>query len=104
MQKVVGSSPIIRSQEPAGNGGFLLSTRQPPDDGLLDYWGSKALSREVGDDEVPHTFGFGVNEARASVPQKIRDRLPRQDTALALGARDHETVEPIYMRQAEIVA
>ena len=24
MQKVVGSNPIIRSQEPAGNGGFLL--------------------------------------------------------------------------------
>jgi hypothetical protein len=36
MQKVVGSSPIIRSPEPAGNGGFLvpedaLSQRGQPD-------------------------------------------------------------------------
>ncbi len=25
MQKVVGSSPIIRSDKPAGNGGFFLT-------------------------------------------------------------------------------
>ena len=31
MQKVVGSSPIIRSQKPAGNGGFSFSREAPVD-------------------------------------------------------------------------
>ena len=43
MQKVVGSSPIIRFKEPAGNGGFFVSTGsgvETPDQVVLrrNFW------------------------------------------------------------------
>ena len=39
MQKVVGSSPIIRSQEPAGNGGFFFKR------GVVDRSGQPQIIR-----------------------------------------------------------
>ena len=49
MQKVVGSSPIIRSREPAGNGGFSLSgwRRKKPTRARWSGFGQVSGQREA---------------------------------------------------------
>jgi hypothetical protein len=45
MQKVVGSSPIIRFAEPAGNGGFLCAEKELSPREALPKSGSCQVSR-----------------------------------------------------------
>jgi hypothetical protein len=70
MQKVVGSNPIIRSEKPAGNGGFFASrprtgNRRGPDSQLrVSFRGHGETSSEAIFCEVRAGRRFDLGRAR----------------------------------------